>query len=185
MWPLLCRRRPFATSAAGGGAAAAERLAVFAWGTASQGVLGLGPAAVDQYEPAEVEGLPSDIVSVGAGHFHSLAVTSDGGLWSWGRNKEWQLGRPLAEGEHEHSPSPQLVAGGLERHSVAAATGSGVATFVVTAEGLLYSFGSSKRGQLGLGTANAMSCAARRIEVPGKVTQVSAGWGHAAALLGE
>ncbi|KAI3908148.1 hypothetical protein MKW92_051186, partial [Papaver armeniacum] len=29
----------------------------------------------------------------GAGHYHSLAVTSHGDVWSWERNNEFQLGR--------------------------------------------------------------------------------------------
>ncbi|KAI3902427.1 hypothetical protein MKW92_045233, partial [Papaver armeniacum] len=29
----------------------------------------------------------------GAGHYHSLDVTSHGDVWSWGRNYEFQLSR--------------------------------------------------------------------------------------------
>lgn len=48
----------------------------------------------DAYEPTKVTDLPSnDITCIGAGHYHSLAVTSHGDVWSWGRNNEFQLGR--------------------------------------------------------------------------------------------
>lgn len=37
-------------------------------------------------------GLPRDVVRVGAGHYHSLAVTAGGEVWTWGRNADGQLG---------------------------------------------------------------------------------------------
>ena len=43
-----------------------------------------------------------------------------------------------------HLPLPSLL-------QVVSATGSGVATFAITRGGGLFAFGSSKRGQLGLG----------------------------------
>lgn len=51
---------------------------------------GIGGAA---YEPTTVPGLPPDVTSVAAGHYHSLAVDSQGRLWAWGRDHERQLGR--------------------------------------------------------------------------------------------
>lgn len=70
---------------------------VLSFGDGSNGALGL-PTAVsvmgsDSYEPTPVPGLPSDISAVAAGHYHSLAVTSQAQLWAWGRNNEAQLGR--------------------------------------------------------------------------------------------
>lgn len=64
------------------------------------------------------------------------------------------------------------------------ATGSGVASFAITADGQLLSWGQSKRGQLGLGH-NCKDVREPR-QVPGlkRVVQVSAGWGHAVALNG-
>lgn len=67
---------------------------VLSFGDGSQGALGHTDCfGGDFYDPEEVEGLPSDIVSVGAGHYHSLAVTEAGDLWAWGRNSEGQLGQ--------------------------------------------------------------------------------------------
>lgn len=71
------------------------------FGDGSHGALGLplahlsGPGS-DSYEPTRVPGLPSDIANVSAGHYHSLALTSQGQVWSWGRNKEFQLGHGLS-----------------------------------------------------------------------------------------
>jgi len=72
---------------------------VMSFGDGSHGALGLPTSLIghgmDAYEPTPVTGLPSDITSVSAGHYHSLAVTSHGQLWAWGRNHEVQLGRGL------------------------------------------------------------------------------------------
>ena len=48
----------------------------------AQGALGTGGTA-DEYEPERVQ-LPKSIAGVGAGHYHSFAITEGGGLWSWG-----------------------------------------------------------------------------------------------------
>lgn len=77
------------------------RTTVMSCGDGSHGALGL-PSSVmglgsDSYEPTPIQGLPDNISSIAAGHYHSLAVTSDGHVWSWGRNHESQLGRhPLS-----------------------------------------------------------------------------------------
>lgn len=74
---------------------------MMSFGDGSHGALGLPTSLTgiggDAYEPTRVPGLPSDITSVSAGHYHSLAVTSGGVVWAWGRNNEAQLGRGLLE----------------------------------------------------------------------------------------
>ncbi|KAL6227155.1 hypothetical protein ACLB2K_001114 [Fragaria x ananassa] len=50
------------------------------FGDGNHGALGLPTSlmglGVDAYEPTRVPSLPSDITAVTAGHYHSLAVTS-------------------------------------------------------------------------------------------------------------
>ncbi|KAI3439085.1 hypothetical protein D9Q98_001495 [Chlorella vulgaris] len=128
--------------------------------------------------------LPSNIVSVGAGHYSSFAVTAEGQLYSWGRNREGQLGRALGRGEFECSALPQSV-DALAKHHVTAPTGSGVSSFAVSRDGSLFAFGTSKRGQLGLGPDALQAHVPQQVPLPTGVQQVSAGWGHAAALLSD
>lgn len=70
---------------------------VMSFGDGSQGAVGLPTSTTghggDAYEPTRVPGLPSDVTSVSAGHYHSLVLTSQAQLWAWGRNNEAQLGR--------------------------------------------------------------------------------------------
>ena len=68
---------------------------------------------------------------------------------------------------------------------VTQATGSGVASFACTSDGRLYSWGSSKRGQLGLGSHILSSASPAKLSGVSNVVQVSAGWGHALALNGQ
>ena len=72
---------------------------VMSFGDGSHGALGLPSSLIglggDAYEPTAVPGLPSDVSSVGAGHYHSLAVSAGGEVWAWGKNHEGQLGRGL------------------------------------------------------------------------------------------
>lgn len=159
---------------------------VYAWGSGHSGVLGQGGQIVeDGYEPAPVlQGLPDDVVGLGAGYFHSLAWTSSGDLYTWGRLLESQLGRKADSNEIDFSATPAKALGKTDVGSrIVFATGSGVATFAVTEDGRLFVAGFSKRGQLGLGKGVQSSPNFRQISLPGKLLSVACGWGHAAAVV--
>jgi alpha-tubulin suppressor-like RCC1 family protein len=73
--------------------ALAREARVLSFGDGSHGALGHTDCfGGDAYEPEEIKGLPEDVVSIGAGHYHSMAVSQTGELWAWGRNSEGQLG---------------------------------------------------------------------------------------------
>ena len=59
-------------------------LLTFKAGAVLQGALGL-PSLNDAYEPEPVT-MPGEaaVLTAAAGHFHSLAVSREGQLWSWG-----------------------------------------------------------------------------------------------------
>ncbi|CAA6670790.1 unnamed protein product [Spirodela intermedia] len=116
------------------------------------GALGLPGHLCDAYEPTRIPFLPAHgvISSIAAGHYHSLAVTSSGEVWSWGRNDEGQLGRGLAT-TRDTWHEPRKVEG-LEHIRARAAFASGVVSAVVGDDGSLWVWGRSKRGQLGLGS---------------------------------
>ncbi|XP_054824294.1 uncharacterized protein LOC129322188 [Prosopis cineraria] len=157
---------------------------VMSFGDGSQGALGLPSSkigiGVDAYEPTRVPGLPSDIVSLSAGHYHSLAVTSHGHLWAWGRNSEVQLGHDISPRESWNEPKKVL---GLEQVNVCAAFASGVVSAAIGDDGSLWVWGKSKRGQLGLGKDIIKAVAPAKVQALAgeKVVKVSFGWGHALA----
>ncbi|CAK8539908.1 unnamed protein product [Lathyrus sativus] len=158
---------------------------VMSFGDGSHGALGLATASVgmgvDAYEPTPIPSLPSDILSVHAGHYHSLAITSERHLWAWGRNNEAQLGRGLSARETWNEPKRVE---GLENVKVCNAFASGVVSSAVGEDGTVWVWGKSKRGQLGLGKDVIEAVVPHRVEALSgeKIKKVSFGWGHALAL---
>lgn len=79
-----------------------EILQVFAWGCGRNGRLGLGDER-DLAVPHPVDALRgSEIASVYCGAFHSLAVSTSGNAYSWGRDDSGQCG-------HGNNPRPDQV----------------------------------------------------------------------------
>ncbi|EFJ35462.1 hypothetical protein SELMODRAFT_404893 [Selaginella moellendorffii] len=157
--------------------------AVYSFGDGSNGALGHPHSFTnDSFEPAAVPGLPPSIARVACGHYHSLALSRSGELWAWGRNNEGQLGRGEKSILSAATITPQRVRG-MESTRVRAAAGSGVVSMAICEDGSLWSWGSSKRGQLGLGLGVTSSLLPQKIHaLAGKsVLQVSLGWGHALA----
>jgi alpha-tubulin suppressor-like RCC1 family protein len=83
---------------------------VYAWGCNEKGQLGLGDTKL-RSRPVRVDrlwGIP--IVNVAAGGEHSLAVTTNGMLFTWGSNSNGQLGHPfnVEEAEEIHKRCASL-----------------------------------------------------------------------------
>ncbi|KAK1439719.1 hypothetical protein QVD17_05539 [Tagetes erecta] len=158
--------------------------AVMSFGDGSHGALGL-PTSVTgigshAYEPTPITTLPPDVSTIAAGHYHSLAVTSQGHIWSWGRNVEQQLARPI-DSPRETWIEPRRING---LSDVKTAFASGVVSAAVRDDGSLWIWGKSKRGQLGLGNGIMEAVVPSRIKVLDNedIIKVSFGWGHAVAL---
>jgi alpha-tubulin suppressor-like RCC1 family protein len=118
---------------------------IFAWGRNNYGQLGDGTSS-NRYSPVQI-GSASDWVSVSSGGYHSLAIKSDGALWTCGRNDYGQLG----DGTTSNRYSPlqigtasdwALVSGGFY-HSLA-----------IKSDGTLWAWGYNDYGQLGDGTTS-------------------------------
>ncbi|KAF6145966.1 hypothetical protein GIB67_033325 [Kingdonia uniflora] len=157
---------------------------VMSVGDASHGALGLPSSPMqlggDAYEPTPIPALPSNISTIGAGHYHSLAVTSQGQVWAWGRNYEFQLGRLNPNTSDDNQP---MMVHGLNQIQVTSVSASGVVSTAIGEDGSLWVWGKSKRGQLGLGTGLIESPLPSRVQaLAGEhVVKVSLGWGHALA----
>ena len=61
------------------------------WGRGDWGQLGDGTTAAYRVQPTRLSTL-SNLVALGAGAYHSLAIDSAGSVWSWGYNNYSQLG---------------------------------------------------------------------------------------------
>jgi alpha-tubulin suppressor-like RCC1 family protein len=116
---------------------------MWSWGDDGFGRLGLNQPDTDQSSPVQIGALTTwSQVSAGGGH--SLAIKTDGTMWSWGRGLNGRLG--LDDTINKSSPT-QI--GALTTWSQIAAGSTGHSLAVKT-DGTLWSWGEGGGGPLGL-----------------------------------
>ena len=86
------------------------------------------------------------VVAVSAGRFHSLAITADGAVWSWGCGSWGRLGH----GDEQNQLLPKKVEALAGRRVVAVSTGSSL-SIALTTDGAVWSWGYGVLGCLGHG----------------------------------
>ena len=118
---------------------------LWAWGTNSIGQLGLGDDSNIYFVPTQV-GTDTDWADITTGSGYTLAVKTDGTLWSWGYNAEGELGIGVAD-EDFHG-EPVQVGTDTDWESVSAGDGQ---SFAMKTDNTLYAWGYNGSGQLGLG----------------------------------
>ena len=134
---------------------------LYTCGYGSVGRLGTGDVQTRfKFTPITGGGLGhKKINAVGLGQDHSLAVTADGEIYSWGLNAFGQLGYPLAKKslreEDQVQLTPQQIFGPLRRENIIGCAASRTHSVVHTDDSL-YTFGKNE-GQLGLVDADARS----------------------------
>ncbi|MDR1571436.1 MAG: S-layer homology domain-containing protein [Clostridiales Family XIII bacterium] len=122
---------------------------IYGWGNNREGQVGVGHMSDIIKSPQKLE-LPDKIASATGGDRHSLALTADGRLYSWGNAEYGQL----ANGTLEGNSSPKIAAKDKSFDSIAAGANF---TIAYRSGGLLTS-GRSNNGQLGDGgQENALS----------------------------
>ena len=89
-----------------------------------------------------------DIVQVAAGRRHSVALTREGELYTWGGGHYGALGH----GSRKDCPEPTLVQG--FRSPVIHVSAGSDHTVVLLADGKVFAFGSDEYGQCGVGFKN-------------------------------
>jgi alpha-tubulin suppressor-like RCC1 family protein len=170
-----------------GGAASSLALAwdgkVFAWGANYLGQLGDG-TNIDRSVPVQVKGvngigLLSNIKAVSAS-FHSLALRSDGFLFSWGDNASGQLGN------YSNLPS-QIPVQVASINNIVAISAGYQHSLALRSNGIVYAWGSNNSGQLGDGTKNSTNHPTHVKDVDGvsllsNIVAVSAGYYESCAL---
>jgi hypothetical protein len=97
--------------------------------------------------PTKLEEISSQGVrQIAVGNKHVLALSDSGDVYAWGTGTSGQLGL----GKRRSFPSPQLV-WGMMRKGVRQIAAGDAHSLALTYNGLVYSWGSSKVGQLGHG----------------------------------
>ncbi|MFO0477358.1 MAG: T9SS type A sorting domain-containing protein [Bacteroidota bacterium] len=119
---------------------------VWAWGDNVNGQIGNGTTGTDKTSPVQVSGL-TNVVAIAAGRFFSMAVKSDGTVWTWGQNLYGQLGN----GNTTDSNVPVQVSGLTGITSAVAATGA-FHVHALKNDGTVWSWGRNTYGNLGNNT---------------------------------
>ena len=147
---------------------------LYSFGDNAWGQLGLDDED-NRYTPTLVS-VPGSlkVKAVSCGGQHTVIITEDGNLYSFGKNDTGQLG--LGDRNNRDTPRLVNVPGGL---GVKAVSCGGQHTAIITENGNLYSFGYNLSGQLGLGNRN-ITDRPTLVNVPDslKVKAVSCGNDH-------
>ncbi|WP_195760232.1 InlB B-repeat-containing protein [Bifidobacterium asteroides] len=138
---------------------------LYSWGDNSLGQLGrdTGSATYDA-TPGRVS-MPTGITctKISGGTFYSLALGSDGNIYSWGNNTQGELGRNTNSEQPGTLPNKVILPKGVTKYTAIAA--QGWCSLAMGSDGNLYSWGYNSNGQMGRET----DTPTQNID-PGKVT---------------
>lgn len=159
---------------------------VYSWGKNTQGQCGHGNNE-DSLKPNLVKKLLDiEIVQLAAGWEHSLALSKDGKIYSWGSgykdSRRGVIPPVLGLGHSESRPNPELISS-LEGVKIKAIASGWDHCLALDVHGKLLSWGSGQNGKLGLGTEDntAVPCYIPALENI-KVLRFAAGCEHSAAV---
>ena len=119
---------------------------LWAWGFNPYGNLGLNTGTFSYFSPKQVGSL-TNWLSVSAGNGHSLAIKTDGTLWSWGQNVTGELG--IGNITNKYSP---VQVGALTNW--VSIKGLHYVSLGVKTDNSLWTWGYNGFNQLGLGTTS-------------------------------
>ncbi|CAO3656133.1 unnamed protein product [Mucor hiemalis] len=153
---------------------------VFVFGTGDTGQLGLGEDMLERKRPMPLKVLDDEhIVDVVSGGMHSIAITKDGKLWSWGCNDQRALGRSGEEylpGKVENMDNVKII-------KVACCDS---VTMALSEEGQLYCWGTYRcaEGPLGFSRDKAVQDVPALFQPFAKyvIVDIAAGTDHCLAL---
>jgi alpha-tubulin suppressor-like RCC1 family protein len=136
--------------------------ALHAWGANQNGQLGLGSVGSGQATPTPVSTI-TGVTDATGGSFHTLALRSNGTVWSWGRNLYGELGDPSASPIRSQ---PAEIAGLSQIQAVGAGL---LHSLAVSLNGEVWAWGHNQFGQLGDGSTDNSS-------VPLRIAEAGFAW---------
>ncbi|XP_021116719.1 E3 ISG15--protein ligase HERC5-like isoform X2 [Heterocephalus glaber] len=151
---------------------------LFAWGQNLHGQLGVGRMFSSTPKPQAVQSLTGvPLIQISAGGAHSMALSMSGNVYSWGGNDCGQLGL----GHTKNTDSPSLVEV-PDNQKVECVACGGAHTALLTQDGLMFTFGAGKHGQLGHNSTKNELRPCLVTELSGnRVTQIACGRWHTLA----
>ncbi|RXG50709.1 Ultraviolet-B receptor UVR8 [Armadillidium vulgare] len=129
---------------------------VYGWGSSRYGQVGTGGTGRYPRPTLISSFINVKVIHVACGQYHSLAVTKEGKLYTWG----WGVHGQLGHGNVEDCLKPMLVK-----------------NVALTDKGHVYAWGCSTYGQVGTGGITKITSPAK-LNFPSKVTHLAAGYFH-------
>ncbi|MFA6285846.1 MAG: chitobiase/beta-hexosaminidase C-terminal domain-containing protein [Opitutaceae bacterium] len=148
---------------------------VWGWGYNGNGQLGTGTATTQEMSPVQASGL-SGVIAVAAGSSHSLALKSDGTVWSWGLNSSGALGDGSTANQQV---SPVQVVG---LNGVIAITAGSSFSLALKSDGTVWGWGYNGSGQLGTNYSPSSTNVPIRVGTVANMIAITAGNYHVLAL---
>ncbi|MDR0520163.1 MAG: hypothetical protein LBG82_09005, partial [Clostridiales Family XIII bacterium] len=120
---------------------------LYSWGSNSHGQLGDGTNGTNNPTPTAISVGGEKVKSVSSGYSHCLAQTESGKVYSWGDNWNGEIGNGKSGlGLIQDTPKPCINLDGVNIVSIDA---GGQFSMVMSADGMLYSWGRDDKGTLG------------------------------------
>ncbi|XP_066430931.1 LOW QUALITY PROTEIN: probable E3 ubiquitin-protein ligase HERC6 [Eleutherodactylus coqui] len=120
---------------------------IFTWGAGSQGQLGSGQFPQQSPTPRKITGMSGiGIIQMSCGHFHTVALSEDSNVFSWGKNDvgQLELGKQMP-----NQASPQHVKS-LRGVPLVQVSAGGSRSFALSMLGVVFGWGMNNAGQIGL-----------------------------------
>ena len=147
---------------------------IYAFGNNDYGQLGLGHNII-QIMSILVTEAPNNIIQTAIGSNHSLCLTNDGHIYSFGKNENGQLGL----GDNNDKNIPTLIP---NINDIIQISARGDSSLALSNTGKIYAFGLNNYGQLGLKSSNRINIPTLVQEAPNNIIQISIGIYHSLIL---
>ncbi|XP_034282768.1 RCC1 and BTB domain-containing protein 2 isoform X6 [Pantherophis guttatus] len=156
---------------------------VYAWGHNAYSQLGNGTTS-HSYIPCQISTnlVNKKVIEVACGSHHSMVLTADGEVYSWGYNNSGQIG----SGSTANQPIPRRVTGCLQNKIAINIACGQMCSMAVIENGEVYVWGYNGNGQLGLGNGGNQPTPCRIAALQGiHVQRIACGYAHTLVLTDE
>jgi len=148
---------------------------LWCWGKNSYGLIG-DNTNVSRSSPVQTVAFGTNWMKISGGE-QMAGIKSDGTLWLWGRNQWGGIGDNTLT--NKSSPIQTITAGSNWK---IVSCGSGGSVAAIKTDGTLWTWGRNNSGQLGDNTTINRSSPVQTVAYGTNWKQVSAGYGHTAAI---
>jgi len=119
---------------------------LWVWGSGNSGQLGLGSGITSTSTPTQVVGI-GNVIDVSGGFEHTMALCSDGTVWTWGRRLHGVLGTGPTGSAIIYAPQ-QIPSSSLS--GIRSIASGDQFCLALAADGHIWSWGVNSNGELGL-----------------------------------